>query len=72
MGSEIGHPSKIGLGQPPNELSKPLRLSIIRMARLSAFLSNNGGIEGAARARAKFGREMSERDECHARSRNAV
>jgi hypothetical protein len=40
--------------------------------RLSALLHNNGGIEGAARARGKFGRQTSERDDCHARSPNAV
>jgi hypothetical protein len=44
----------------------------IRSKRLTAFLHNNGGIEGAARARAKFGRETSERAVCHACSPNAV
>jgi hypothetical protein len=44
----------------------------IRSKRLSAFLHNNGGLEGAARARAKLGRETSERGVCHARSPNAV
>jgi hypothetical protein len=44
----------------------------IRSKRLSAFLNNNGGVEGAARARAKFGRETSEHDATHARSPNAV
>src|SRR5215213_10180572 len=38
MGSEIGHPSKMGLGQPPKELSKPLRLKIMRMAGPIAFV----------------------------------
>jgi hypothetical protein len=40
--------------------------------RLSSFLCNVGGLEGAARARAKFGRQTSERDACHASSPNAV
>jgi hypothetical protein len=31
-----------------------------------------GGVEGAARAKAKLGRERSERSLSHARSRNAV
>jgi hypothetical protein len=44
----------------------------IRSNRFSAFLHNNGGIEGAARARAKSRREGSERDVCHARQPNAV
>jgi hypothetical protein len=29
IGSEIGRPSTIGLGDPPNEVSKPLRLKTI-------------------------------------------
>jgi hypothetical protein len=44
----------------------------VRSKRLSSFLWNNAGIEGAARARGKFGRQTSERDDCHARSPNAV
>jgi hypothetical protein len=44
----------------------------IRSKRLTAFLHNNRGIEGAARARAKFGRVTSKRDANHARSPNAV
>jgi hypothetical protein len=44
----------------------------IRSKRLSAFLHSNGGIEGAARARAIFERQTSERDVCHARSPNAI
>jgi hypothetical protein len=44
----------------------------IRSKRLPAFLHNNGGVEGAARARAKSKREMSVRDEGHARSPNTV
>jgi hypothetical protein len=44
----------------------------IRSKRLSAFLWRVGGVEGAARARAKSKREMSVRDEGHARSPNTV
>jgi hypothetical protein len=44
----------------------------IRSKRLSAFLWRVGGVEGAARARAKSKREMTVRDKCHARSPNAV
>jgi hypothetical protein len=44
----------------------------IRSKRLSAFLWRVGGVEGAARARAKSKRETSERDQCHARSPSAV
>jgi hypothetical protein len=40
--------------------------------RLDAFLWSVGGVEGAARARAKFRRETSERDANLARSPNAV
>jgi hypothetical protein len=43
----------------------------IRSKRLPAFLWRVGGVEGAARARASFGREMSD-DDCHARRPNAV
>jgi hypothetical protein len=44
----------------------------VHSRRLSGFLHNNGGIEGAARARAEFGRETSQRAANHARSPNAV
>jgi hypothetical protein len=43
----------------------------IRSKRLPAFLWRVGGVEGAARAKAKLGRQASKRD-CHARSPNAV
>jgi hypothetical protein len=44
----------------------------IRSKRLPGFLWRVGGVEGAARARAKSKRETRERDEFHARSPNAV
>jgi hypothetical protein len=44
----------------------------IKSKRLPAFLWRVGGVEGAARASAKFGRQTSERDVNRARSPNAV
>jgi hypothetical protein len=44
----------------------------VHSKRLSGFMHLSGGIEGAARARAKSKREMTVRDVCHARRPNAV
>jgi hypothetical protein len=44
----------------------------IHSKRLPAFLWRVGGVEGAARAKAKFGRETSERNDNHGRSPNTA
>jgi hypothetical protein len=44
----------------------------VHSRRLAVFLHKNGGIEGAARAKAKLRRETSTRDTCHVRPPNAV
>ena len=61
-----GYPTREQMGWRASKWAGALETADSK--RLFSFLWNNGRVEGAARASAKFGREMSERDEGHARS----